>query len=1196
MSNASESANRPDARSQPPRRRGSLEEREQQLSDSEQLLEDRLSETQRRVKTVDLAQALTMLGVCSLLWGLLVVIADHWLLPGGLGPRLRLLFFLVLIAVWGALMIRRVLPLLLNRIHPLYAAQTMEEGVPTLKNGLISWWMLRRGEDRRRRLAPLEQHVLNGLSRSNADQIRTVPPELIVDRAILIRWAAVLTLLSGVLCFYAILSPKNPFVSIGRAAMPWASINRPSRVEISNVEPGDFDAKIGEMLTVKANVFGLRDDESPFVYFTTDDGRSIDSAIPMEIREGEPGFQCQLPPGRLGLQASLTYYVGAGDARSEIFRVSAKPVPNMVVEQLVYDYPDYTGLRNQDVDTTGDIRALEGTNVIIRARANVPITQAWAELDGDVMFPHRMTIEGQDAFTTLTLKMDPADPSQGWRESYSLRFVDKESGDAKASPIRHRIEVLPDLAPEIGWVEEPPEFAIVPLDGELRLRVRAQDPDYGLSRVGIRFEAADRVIEATPMFSGSTPDPFEDVFVFRPADYADLQPEDRLECWAEAIDIKTPEPNTASTERFWIVIDPSTTQGDQTAEGGSNNDDEGTEGGDSDTGDQGAEETPTDDPNADSDDTDDPGPEGDPGGGDETTPPKDSDPGGENTPTDPPEGEETTPENGTPNGTQDPPEQDPENGGAQDPPESPETGEENPTTPEDGMSSSEQDPAQPEDTESGGETDQNTGASDEESEHDPSEPGASEETPQSPEDTASEPPQGMGSEEADPSGSRTENDDTGSSQGTSTDEQITDNPAQSNQPNGGDDPGTDPNAPQTDNPNGGGASGEPNTNNSSDPNGQEGEADDNSSTPSSSSPTSEDPGDAQETGGEPQGQPEREGPVDGRTDPGEVFDEVLDRACEQGLCDSQGAPIDPNASSGGTADPNSAPGAYESTGQDPNTTPHEEAEGPLDDVRVNEGHGQDAGDAEADSHGTGPGSGAGTGEGTEPTDPETSGASGTENPGQEDFEQGNSVGGNPNPNGSESNEPGDLPSEGAEGGAGGEPNPNAPSDPSLDAPEGIPSGNAGNGGGSGGNSEGNSTGQQSSGDSLAEEEANREHAEQSVELALRYLEDQLDTEEVDQELLDRLGWSEADVERFVQEWRRMQADSRSFTPEEESEEENEWGEAIDALGLRPSGTRRQGGTNASDQIHAIESHRFDSPPSWQERFEAYTQGMASGNN
>src|SRR5437867_1973341 len=72
-----------------------------------------------------------------------IALVDHWIIPGGLGFLGRLLFLAVFLAGAGTYFVRQVAPLLLRRINPVYAAHTIENSKPSLKNSLINFLLFR---------------------------------------------------------------------------------------------------------------------------------------------------------------------------------------------------------------------------------------------------------------------------------------------------------------------------------------------------------------------------------------------------------------------------------------------------------------------------------------------------------------------------------------------------------------------------------------------------------------------------------------------------------------------------------------------------------------------------------------------------------------------------------------------------------------------------------------------------------------------------------------------------------------------------------------------------------------------------------------------------------------------------------------------------------------------------------------------
>ncbi|MCC7475512.1 MAG: hypothetical protein IT425_08960, partial [Pirellulales bacterium] len=99
---------------------------------------EKIEGTRRMVKLVDLATALVELAVAVLLFLAMAVVVEHWVVPGGFSVAIRFVLFAVLAVGCGYFIVRRLWPLVSLAINPVYAAQTIEHGAPTLKNSLIN--------------------------------------------------------------------------------------------------------------------------------------------------------------------------------------------------------------------------------------------------------------------------------------------------------------------------------------------------------------------------------------------------------------------------------------------------------------------------------------------------------------------------------------------------------------------------------------------------------------------------------------------------------------------------------------------------------------------------------------------------------------------------------------------------------------------------------------------------------------------------------------------------------------------------------------------------------------------------------------------------------------------------------------------------------------------------------------------------
>lgn len=1109
--------------------------------------------TRRQLRTVDLMTSLLVLAVLASGYCTLAVLVDHWLWPGGLGTGMRFFALIGLISLVAAVLIFRILPPLFHRINTLYAAQTIEESAPGMKNSLLNWVCLQReqpsaSDDR------LQNMVLAGLGRSAAEGIEAVPPEYAVDRSRIVRLGFVLVGILAFLSFYAVLSPKSSFSSMGRIMFPLADIERPTRVSIKEVTPGDVTLLRGESVTIQAEVRDLGNDETVFCYFSTPDGRLVDQAIPMTVPEDEYRYQCVLPPAKEGIQETLIYYVGAGDARSQAYRATVRPAPAIAVEAIEYDYPDYTGMPNKRVEQSGDIRALEGTQITILAEANVPIKEATLNFDGEERFGDRMSVDGTSATARLMAQLDPEAPSRPWHESYQIRFTDEE-GNTNDSPVRHRIEVLADLPPEIGWIGEPASTVDVPLDGQLELGITARDPDFGLRAVRIVLQRDGQPLPTDPLLNEPWPQPFEGRFLFEPLKHG-LAQGDQIECWAEATDVKLPDANQASTEKIWINITaPERPTETQTGE-------DGTEG-----------EGPQNDQQ-------DPKQEAPEGTADQGQPKEGQE--GE-------EGGEEGQDSGQDNGEREPSEDQGEGSEKQEGTEGTEQGEPQPgdqgekQPPSDQANQAEeQTPGEPGEQEDGGEQEQVGGESQE---------------------------NGTGAEQGEPGASQqTEKESTSQDQGTqgdSTSEPNGGTPEEgTKQPSEGPGNQTADGTSKTPAAEEGGAHGD-----SADRN--DGSQDENGPGTGEQHP---DEGPLPREGGGAQGTPEetqgsgeqeagtdqvseskgREEPVDGDTQPGDVFETVLDRMKEKSKgehSDDEELSLEELRKALEQAKPEESgeqkqpANAYESIDGNPNEA--ETTDKPLENVMRKDGHGEKT-DEKPQAEAIGPSSDQSEQPG-DPSDAQADKPGASDQPATENGEGApDSQPGEPSPSGDASD------AEAPEGvdpsGAGGQPG-SQPSDAATDQPD--PEKNDPTGKGTGGKP-GDQTSQEGAAEDLGSEEANREFTEQAVDLALRQLEDVAQDPSADQELLDRLGWTQDDARRFVEQWRKMQADAQN-SGETGEEAKRELDDALHSLGgLRPRGSRIDSSQRTDDRSGAIESRQYEPPPFMREALEAYTRGTASG--
>ncbi|MCA9175283.1 MAG: hypothetical protein KDB14_12435 [Planctomycetales bacterium] len=465
-------------------------------------IQSQLVETSRRLKAVDaLAGAISWAGGVLFVL-LLATMVDHWLLDLG-GPG-RLLAFSTLLVLTGWFIVRKGAPLLLRRINPVYAAKSIEGGAPQIKNSLINYLLLKGQRE------STSAAVLDVAAARAASDLRHANPETSVDRTHVVHatyWLAAIVVGCGL---HGLISPKSTFATFQRVLMPWGAWERPTRVNIDDVQPGDGEVLRGRRLSIDCRVRGLRDGERPRAVYSSASGQIVDQSTSMELKNGR--WIAAIPPE--GASVDLRYHIEAGDGRSPVHALNVLPVPTVSVELVQYEPPAYTGLARSS-SAGGDVRGVEFSRVTIRAMASDEIARAKLHLhrsDGSGEFLASLHAEGREATGQFQLECVAGRPKF---DRYHISY-ETPKGHASEAPVVHSIEILADEPPVVaayvpagrlstepatrrrgpgnailiagvGALHQPAQAMIdVAVDGELVVEVRASDPDYGLSSITLK--------------------------------------------------------------------------------------------------------------------------------------------------------------------------------------------------------------------------------------------------------------------------------------------------------------------------------------------------------------------------------------------------------------------------------------------------------------------------------------------------------------------------------------------------------------------------------------------------------------------------------------------------------------------------------------------------------------------------------------
>jgi hypothetical protein len=501
-------------------------------SKSERYLARRLAAATADYKGVALTTFLLGAGVAALVWVACGVVLEHWLVAGGLPRWARWIWLLTGLAAIVAAGIRWIVPLVRYRVNLVYAARVIEREHPELHNDLVNTVLVKAHPEGN------AASVVRSLEQRTAKRLSAMPAEAVIDRSLAVRLAYALALFVGLACVYSLAAPKSMLATAARLLAPWARVAAPTRVRLEppllrwrmpgeapavalpgaggeagsgsdaadtrsiKVDAGGATLVRGRQLVVSSVIHGLRHDERPFVAVTPllDSGAVDGAAMPWRAEMtrigGQSGagqrYAAVLPDAARGLDQSLAFTIHAGDARSEPVRVALVDSPTLLVREVRYEFPAYMGRESETVAWQGDLRAVEGTRVVIIAESNQPLESAWIDFECDGSRDLKLKVGASDlarATGSFVLQMN-ADRSAAEHASYRLLFQPRGTALAgreqmEVEKLEHRIEVLADLAPEIS-IEEPRESpARVPPGAPVTVRVRALDPDFGLARVGI---------------------------------------------------------------------------------------------------------------------------------------------------------------------------------------------------------------------------------------------------------------------------------------------------------------------------------------------------------------------------------------------------------------------------------------------------------------------------------------------------------------------------------------------------------------------------------------------------------------------------------------------------------------------------------------------------------------------------------------
>lgn len=390
--------------------------------------------------------------------------------PGAvLGARVVLALLLV-----GA-GVRYILLPLLQQVSDDRVALYIEEHEPSLQAALVS------------ALAtdPHAQTMAPGLVRRTIEEAvkrcRHVEYGRHIEKPNLQRSAAVGggVLLAGLLTFLAgpafvVDSARAMFFPAAAGAAEGAAV----RVDVS---PGSVTVPRGADQKVSVRAVGFSPDQAEIVIRSAAD--TSFQRMPMLV--GASGaFEITL----FDLTEATEYYVQSEGVRSESFRIQVTEVPYVDKLDLELIFPAYSGLPPRRIEDGGDVVALPGTVVRVRASPTRAVAGGRIVLD-----------DGR----TLPLQADSTGALTGQFQVrrtgyYHIELAAEGSGPSLGSP-QYLIDALKDAAPTVSFVQPGRDTKVTSVD-EVFVEARAED-DFGVASLELVYSVNGAPERTIPIFN-----------------------------------------------------------------------------------------------------------------------------------------------------------------------------------------------------------------------------------------------------------------------------------------------------------------------------------------------------------------------------------------------------------------------------------------------------------------------------------------------------------------------------------------------------------------------------------------------------------------------------------------------------------------------------------------------------------------------
>jgi len=234
---------------------------------------------------------------------------------------------------------------------------------------------------------------------------------------------------------------------------------------------------------------------------------------------------------------SFDYFIKTPYAVSDTFRVELFELPAVKEISVRYDYPSYTGLKNEfEQNASGNIKAVSGTEITLNISANNPIESA------DIIYSNskyeKMQRMGASSFQTKFVINENL--------NYHFKLLDVLGNESQK--ISKSIVMIPDALPEVEIIY-PGRDTLLSQNMLLNMRTIASD-DFGLDRILLHYHVNEG-LETTKGIKqkiGTTTLNFDYIFDLNETF---LLPGDKVTYWLEVFD-NSPQKQSALSKKYQL--------------------------------------------------------------------------------------------------------------------------------------------------------------------------------------------------------------------------------------------------------------------------------------------------------------------------------------------------------------------------------------------------------------------------------------------------------------------------------------------------------------------------------------------------------------------------------------------------------------------------------------------------------------------